>query len=68
MQMTDPEIMLAWLDGRIASVSTWLEDHGPGTKRPWPQTDIDAKRVNLDRYEEIRVAYAKAVERRNAAA
>lgn len=66
--MTEPDVMLAWLDGRIASVATWLADHGPGTKRPWPASDIEAKRINLERYEEIRVAYAKAVERRKAEA
>jgi hypothetical protein len=66
--VTEPEIMLAWLDGRIASTETWLEEHGPGTKKPWPQTDIDAKQINLQRYQEIRVAYAKSVDRRNAAA
>jgi len=66
--MIEPEIMLAWLDGRISSVSTWLEDHGPGTKRPWPQTDIDIKHTNLEHYQELRIAYAKAVERRKAAA
>lgn len=66
--MTDPEIMLAWLDGRIHSVETWLSDHGPGTKRPWPESDLEAKRINLSRYQEIRVAYAKAVDRRGSAA
>lgn len=65
--MTDPSVMLAWLDGRIASTETWLSDHGPGTKRPWPQTDIDQKEINLSMYQEIRVAYAKALERRSAA-
>jgi hypothetical protein len=65
--MTDPSVMLAWLDGRIASTETWLADHGPGTKKPWPQTDIDQKEINLAMYQEIRVSYAKAVERRNAA-
>jgi hypothetical protein len=66
--MTEPEIMLAWLDGRIASVETWLNDHGPGTKRPWPESDILNKRTNLERYQEIRVAYQKAWERKQAAA
>ncbi|MDI6838014.1 MAG: hypothetical protein QMD99_20185 [Rhizobiaceae bacterium] len=64
--MSDPSEMIAWLDGRIASTKTWLETHGPGTKRPWPQMDIEDKETNLARYEEIRVAYVKALERRNA--
>lgn len=65
--MTDPATMLAWLDGRIASTQTWLETHGPGTKRPWPASDIEDKQTNLERYQEIRIAYAKALERKRAA-
>lgn len=66
--MTDPSVMLAWLDGRIASTETWLADHGPGTKKPWPQTDIEQKEINLARYSEIRAAYLRALERRENAA
>lgn len=62
--MTDPEIMLAWLDSRISSTETWLETHGSGSKRPWPESDIEQKRINLERYVEIRVAYLKAVQNR----
>lgn len=64
--MTDPAIMLAWLDGRIASTQTWLETHGPGTKRPWPESDCATKQTNLERYQEIRIAYAKALSQRAA--
>lgn len=66
--MTEPSVMLAWLDGRIASTETWLTDHGPGTKRPWPQTDIEQKQINLARYQELRAAYFRALERRGQAA
>lgn len=65
--MTDPATMLAWLDGRISSTQTWLDNHGPGTKRPWPASDIEDKQTNLARYQEIRIAYARALERKSAA-
>lgn len=65
--MTDPAIMLAWLDGRIASTQTWLDTHWPGTKREWPEHDCADKQTNLERYQEIRIAYAKALERKRAA-
>lgn len=65
--MTDPETMLSWLDGRISSTQTWLETHGPGTKRAWPASDIEDKQTNLERYEEIRAAYAKALAKKEAA-
>lgn len=64
--MTDPETMLSWLDGRIASTQTWLDTHGPGTKRAWPAHDVETKQTNLARYQEIRIAYAKALSRRAA--
>ncbi len=66
--MTSPEEMLVWLDGRIASTEAWLHGHGPGTKRPWPATDIEAKENNLSKYQEIRGAYLQALKRRSAAA
>lgn len=65
--MNDHELMLAWLDGRIESTKNWLRTHGQGTKRPWPEHDIEAKKINLERYEEIRAAYVRALEKREAA-
>ena len=65
--MTDPGVMLAWLDGRIQSTRMWLRTHGPGTKRPWPEHDIEDKQTNLERYEEIRTAYARALAKKESA-
>ena len=65
--MTKPDVMLAWLDGRISSTSMWLMTHGPGTKRPWPDHDIADKQTNLERYQEIRTAYARALAKKEAA-
>ena len=65
--MTDPEEMVGWLDRRIASVSLWLEDHGRESKKPRPEHEIQTKEYDLARFEEIKVAYLKAVERRKAA-
>ena len=66
--MTDPEEMLAWIDRRIASAETWLEDHGKHSKRPRPDIEIEIKEYDIARFQEIRGAYLKALEKRNAAA
>ncbi|MBX5021199.1 hypothetical protein EVB88_072 [Rhizobium phage RHph_N28_2] len=65
--MTDPAEMIAWLDRRIASAMTWLDDHGRGSKRPRPETEIEAKEYDIARFEEIKAAYLKALAKRDAA-
>jgi len=59
--MTDPSEMIAWLDRRIASAMTWLDDHGKGSKRPRPQHEIETKEYDIARFEEIKAAYLKAM-------
>ncbi|MBX4889800.1 hypothetical protein [Rhizobium bangladeshense] len=66
--MTDPAEMIAWLDRRIASAMTWLDDHGRGSKKPRPEGEIEIKEYDIARFEEIKVAYVKALERRENAA
>ena len=66
--ITDPEEMLAWIDRRIASAETWLEDHGKHSKRPRPDIEIETKEYDIARFQEIRGAYVKALEKRRAAA
>lgn len=66
--MTDPQTMISWMDGRIASAETWLLDHGRESKRPWPEHIIEAKENDIAMFTELRGAYVKAVERRKAAA
>jgi len=66
--MTEPEIMMGWMDRKMGSAQTFLEDHGPGSKRPRPEHDLDAKREDIAMLTELRGAYAKAVERRKAEA
>lgn len=62
--MTDPQEMLHWLDRRIASANQWLDDHGRDSRKPRPEHEIVNKEYDIARYEEIRVAYSKALERR----
>jgi hypothetical protein len=62
--MTDPADMILWLDRRIASAMTWLDDHGRESKKPRPETDIEAKEYDIARFEEIKVAYVKALNRK----
>lgn len=66
--MTEPSEMIAWLDRRIASAMTWLEDHGHSSKRPRPETEIAIKEYDIARFEEIKGAYLKALAKREAAA
>ena len=66
--MTDPIEMLDWLDKRIASAELWIECHGRESKRPRPEHEIQIKEYDIERFNEIRVAYVKALERRGAAA
>nr|WP_058320152.1 hypothetical protein [Sinorhizobium sp. GL28] len=66
--MTDPAEMIAWLDRRIASAMTWLDDHGHGSKKPRPENEIATKEYDIARFEEIKSAYLKALERRGQAA
>ncbi|MGO8422291.1 hypothetical protein ACC807_11195 [Rhizobium ruizarguesonis] len=66
--MTDPQEMIQWLDRRIASAMTWLDDHGKGSKRPRPQHEIETKEYDIARFEEIKAAYVKAIERKGQAA
>lgn len=43
-----------WIDGQITGAEVWLDNHGPGTKRPWPEHDIDSKRHRVVMLREIR--------------
>ena len=62
--MIEPEVMLAWLDKRIASATMWLGDFGSG-KKARPSHEVDDKKFDIQALQEIRVAYQKAVDRRN---
>lgn len=66
--MTDPTEMISWLDRRIASAMTWLDDHGKGSKKPRPDHEIETKEYDIARFEEIKAAYVKALDRRENAA
>jgi hypothetical protein len=66
--MTDPSEMIAWLDRRIASAMTWLDDHGKGSKKPRPEHEITSKEYDIARFEEVKSAYLKALAKREQAA
>ncbi|MCS0459509.1 hypothetical protein [Rhizobium favelukesii] len=66
--MTEPSEMIAWLDRRIASAMTWLDEHGKGSKKPRPDHEIDTKEYDIARFEEIKAAYVKALAKREQAA
>jgi hypothetical protein len=66
--MTGPQEMIDWLDRRIESANLWLEDHGREAKKPRPENEIATKEYDIARFEEIKVAYQKALERRGVAA
>jgi hypothetical protein len=62
--MTDPADMILWLDRRIASAMTWLDNFGKGSKKARPDHEIETKLYDIARFEEIKVAYAKALARK----
>lgn len=62
--MTDPADMILWLDRRIASAMTWLDDHGRESRKPRPAHEIETKEYDIARFEEIKVAYVKALNRK----
>lgn len=59
--MTEPSEMIAWLDRRIASATTWLDNFGRGSKRPRPETEISSKEYDVRMFEELK---AEFIERR----
>jgi len=65
--MTEPQEMIAWLDRRIASAMTWLDDHGRGSKKPRSDGEIATKEYDIARFEEIKTAYLKALAKKDAA-
>ncbi|QIG67314.1 hypothetical protein EVB37_078 [Rhizobium phage RHph_TM3_3_3] len=65
---TNPSEMIAWLDRRIASAMTWLDEHGRGSKKPRPDHEIENKEYDIARFEEIKAAYVKALAKREQAA
>jgi hypothetical protein len=66
--MTEPSEMIQWLDKRIASATTWLDNFGRGSKRPRPETEISSKEYDVRMFEEIKAAYVKALERKGQSA
>lgn len=66
--MTDPAVMIAWLDRRINSVTMWLADHGRTSKKPRPEDIILIKEEDLAMFEEIKRAYSRALDNRKASA
>lgn len=62
------EAKIDWLNGQIRSRRTWLSTHGHGTKKPWPDHDIEAKMHGLEMMEDIRDDYQKSLERARAQA
>lgn len=40
--------MAAEADKYVHELETWMEDHGPGSKRPWPDQNIANKRRRLE--------------------
>lgn len=54
-------------DRYSAELRTWLEDHGPGSKRPWPEHTVSNKMRRLAWAEKISELCRRAAEKRSAA-
>jgi hypothetical protein len=59
--------MLTWIDRRISSAMTWLDDHGRESRKPRPDHEIETKEYDVSKLEEIKAAYLKALAKRDAA-
>jgi hypothetical protein len=58
--MTSIQEKIDFVSGQIHSKQQWLLDHGEGTKRPWPSSDIEAKQRHLVMLEAILADYLSA--------
>lgn len=52
----------------ISNVRGWLSSHGPGSKAPWPQHEIDIKTRRLEVMKAVRDDLSAAIERKRSAA
>lgn len=59
----DLQAKIDFLSSQIHMKRQWLADHGAGTKRPWPETDIQAKEYHLTMLEAMRSDYEQAQKR-----
>lgn len=57
-----------WLQKQINMRIDRLSSHCPGSKRPWPQSDIEEKEKGLVMMEEIKADYDAAIAKRGVAA
>lgn len=60
--------MAAEADKYVHELETWMEDHGPGSKRPWPDHNIANKRRRLAWAEKIAELCRRAAQRQGEAA
>ena len=63
--MQDLQAKIDFINGQIHMKRTWLSDHGPGTKKPWPESDIEAKQYHLKMLESVLGDYMKVQSRGN---
>ncbi|AUX76384.1 hypothetical protein [Sinorhizobium fredii] len=60
MSISTPEIV-EWAERQIAQKRTWLECHGPSSKRPRPENESDTKLRDIAMLDEvIRLARGRA--------
>lgn len=62
---------LQWIARQLRQKHRWMEDHGPTSKRPWPEHEVSNKREDIDMLEAIAADYerveARYLEREDAA-
>lgn len=67
--MTDrpsPETVLHWIDRKLWSANTWLEDHGRHSRKPRPETDIEHREEDIAMFQYMHGCFAKALAQRSA--
>ena len=65
--MIDPAAVTHWIDRRLYSANTWLEQHGRHAPKPRPELDIENKEQDVAMFEYVRGCFQKALDKRNGA-
>ena len=56
--------IVEWCERQLRQKDTWLRDHGPKSKKPRPEMEIDNKREDIEILEAVLADYRAAIKAR----
>lgn len=59
MEVQNLQEKIDFINAQIHMKRDWLTSHGPGTKRPWPDHDIEEKQYHLKMLDAILSDYQR---------